>query len=133
MLIDEYHGTIMMPDNWPTAQGCLPWIEEVWVNYISNGLKYGGRPPRLILGANSDNKGYIRFWVRDNGRGLTPVQQNQLFIPFTHLSQARVEGHGLGLSVVQRLVKICGGDVGVESLLGMGSTFYFTLPAVESE
>jgi two-component system sensor histidine kinase/response regulator len=54
-----------------------------------------------------------------------------LFIPFTRLSQVRAEGHGLGLSIVQRIVEKLGGEVGLESEMGKGSTFYFTLPAVK--
>lgn len=74
----------------------------------------------------------VRFWVRDNGPGLTPDQQAQLFTPFERLHQARAEGHGLGLSIVKRIVEKLGGEVGVESdgVPGQGSTFYFTLPAV---
>jgi len=121
---------IVISPEWPTALGYAPWIEEVWANYISNGLKYGGRPPRLELGATPFN-GYIRFWVRDNGKGLTSEQQSQLFVPFTRLSKVRVEGHGLGLSIVQRVINRCGGQVGVESQVGQGSTFNFTLPASE--
>ena len=64
-----------------------------------------------------------------NGRGLTPEQCARLFVPFERLEQARVEGHGLGLSIVQRIVTKLGGQVGVESegVPGRGSTFYFTL------
>ncbi|OQY57325.1 MAG: hybrid sensor histidine kinase/response regulator [Candidatus Parabeggiatoa sp. nov. 2] len=129
--IEESQGEIVIsPEEWPTALGYAPWIEEVWANYISNGLKYGGRPPHLELGATPE-KGHIRFWVRDNGEGLTSEQQSQLFVPFTRLSTARVEGHGLGLSIVQRVINRCGGQVGVESQVGQGSRFYFTLPASE--
>jgi len=127
-LINEYQGQIIIQqDNWATAYGYAPWIEEVWVNYISNGLKYGGRPPHLKLGSKSDGN-QIRFWVCDNGKGLTEEEQSCLFVPFTRISQVRVEGHGLGLSIVHRVIKKCGGQVGVESQLGQGSTFYFTLP-----
>ena len=128
-IIEEYQGEIvMLSEQWPAALGYAPWIEEVWANYISNGLKYGGRPPRLELGATPE-KGHIRFWLHDNGEGLTPEQQSQLFVPFTRLKQVRAEGHGLGLSIVQRVINRCGGQVGVESQVGQGSTFYFTLPA----
>jgi signal transduction histidine kinase len=61
---------------------------------------------------------------------LTPEAQAKLFVPFERLSQARAEGHGLGLSIVRRIVEKLGGEVGVESELGAGSTFSFTLPAV---
>jgi signal transduction histidine kinase len=68
--------------------------------------------------------------VRDNGGGLSPEEQAELFIPFTRISQANVEGHGLGLSIVQRIVEKLGGTVGVESegVPGQGSVFSFTLP-----
>ncbi len=74
-----------------------------------------------------DNR--IRFWVRDNGKGLTEEEQSYLFIPFSRITQIRIEGHGLGLSIVQRIVEKCGGEVGVESQVGQWSTFYFILPA----
>ncbi|OQW91528.1 MAG: hypothetical protein BWK79_16665 [Beggiatoa sp. IS2] len=50
---------ISMPDKWPTALGYAPWVEEIWSNYLSNGLKYGGQPPRLKLGFNLLDKGSI--------------------------------------------------------------------------
>jgi len=126
-MIEQYQGEIVMPSEWPAALGYGPWIEEVWANYISNGLKYGGQPPRLELGATPETD-QIRFWVRDNGEGLTPEQQSQLFIPFSRVGKTRVEGHGLGLSIVQRVVNRCFGVAGVESQVGQGSLFYFTLP-----
>jgi two-component system, sensor histidine kinase and response regulator len=127
--IDEYKGQIIMPKTWPSALGYAPWIEEVWANYLSNGLKYGGKPPRLELGTTQIDKNYIRFWVHDNGQGMTEEEQNRLFVPFTRITQARIEGHGLGLSIVQRIVEKCGGQVGVDSQIGQGSRFYFSLPA----
>jgi len=129
--IKKYQGEILNPNQWPVAQGHAPWIEEVWVNYLINGLKYGGKPPRLELGATPLDNGYIRFWIHDNGQGLTKDEQNNLFIPFTRISQARIEGHGLGLSIVQRIIEKCDGQVGVESQVAQGSTFYFTLPAIK--
>lgn len=126
-MIEDCQGEISKPTQWPTALGYTPWIAEVWTNYISNGLKYGGNPPRLELGAILQENDHIRFWVRDNGNGLTTEQQQQLFVPFTRLNQIKIEGHGLGLSIVQRIVEKCGGQVGIESQIGQGSTFYFTL------
>ena len=62
----------------------------------------------------------------------TEEQQAQLFVPFTRLSQVRVEGHGLGLSIVRRIIDRLGGSVGVSSAPDQGSEFYFCLPAPES-
>lgn len=129
-LINEYEADIVVADTWPPALGYAPWVVEVWVNYISNALKYGGNPPRVELGADVLPDGTPRFWVRDNGAGLTAEQQALLFTPFTQLSNGHVEGYGLGLSIVQRIVERLAGKVGVESEPGQGSLFYFTLPAV---
>ncbi len=73
--------------------------------------------------------GVVRLWVRDNGRGLSPDIRLRLFTPFARLDQVRARGHGLGLSIVRRIVEKMGGQVGVESgEPGTGSLFYFTLP-----
>ena len=119
---------------WPAALGYGPWVEEVWVNYLSNALKYGGTPlavPCIELGAAPQPDGMARYWVRDHGPGITPETQSRLFAPFTHVNQVRPRGHGLGLSIARRIVEKLGGQVGLTSQLGEGSTFYFTLPAAQ--
>lgn len=131
--IKTCHAEIIQPSSWPPARGYAPWIEEVWFNYLSNGLKYGGTPPRLVLGVTEQPDGTLCFWVRDNGQGLTAVDQEDLFTPFTKLSQVRAKGHGLGLSIVRRIMERLGGTVGVNSEAGMGSTFWFTLSRAENE
>jgi PAS domain S-box-containing protein len=122
---------MVRPEAWPKAVGYAPWLEQVWVNYISNALKYGGAPPRVELGATEQLDGRVRFWVRDYGPGLTPEQQAHLFAPFAQLQHVRPKGHGLGLSIVRRIMEKLGGHAGVESkgVSGQGSMFYFTLPA----
>jgi signal transduction histidine kinase len=130
-MVDEYGAELIEPDVWPLAVGHAPWVEEVWVNYISNALKYGGSPPRVELGATPQADGDLRFWVKDNGGGLTHEEQAKLFTEFTRLHQARADGHGLGLSIVRRIVGKLGGDVGVISEEGEGSLFYFTLPTCD--
>jgi signal transduction histidine kinase len=139
-VIEEHQATIILPAVWPVALGYGPWIEEVWANYLSNAIKYGGRPPRLELGAtpyqtsegseiSQVSSSMVRFWVRDNGPGLTSKEQARLFTQFTRLHQVQAKGHGLGLSIVQRIIKKLGGQVGVESQMGQGSVFSFTLPS----
>ncbi|MCS7178083.1 MAG: ATP-binding protein [Anaerolineae bacterium] len=127
--IEHSGAQVILPPTWPVALGYRPWVEEVWFNYISNALKYGGQPPRVELGADypPDSPGMVRFWVQDNGPGLTPEEQGLLFTPFTRLT-SKGEGHGLGLSIVKRIVEKLGGEVSVESEPGRGSRFAFTLP-----
>ena len=131
-IIEQTQAEISLPDTWPTALGHEPWVEQVWVNYLSNALKYGGEPPRIELGTDAgpdadSTNGHVRFWVRDNGSGLTEKEQEQLFAPFTRLDDRRAGGHGLGLSIARRIVEKLDGQVGVESQEGEGTTFHFTL------
>jgi signal transduction histidine kinase len=130
-LVADHQAVIRVPDSWPIALGYDPWVEEVWVNYISNAILYGGRPPRIELGATALEDGWVRFWVRDNGNGLTPEEQSRLFTSFERLDRVRAKGHGLGLSIVRRIVEKLGGRVSVESQVGLGSIFGFTLPGPE--
>jgi len=144
-LIREHQATVRLPDSWPAVLGYGPWIEDVWVNYLSNAIEHGGKPPCVELGFDEAAKRPIEvywrggppsgpmiyFWVRDNGPGISPEAQSRLFTPFTQLDRTRGTGHGLGLSIARRIVEKMGGQVGVESLgiPGQGSVFYFTLPA----
>jgi signal transduction histidine kinase len=133
-LIQEHQAQIILPDVWPDCIGYGPWIEEVWANYLSNAIKYGGRPPRLELGSTVlEHEAIVRFWVRDNGAGLAPDDQARLFTEFTQLHQLRAQGHGLGLSIVRRIVERLGGQVGVECALNHGSVFFFTLPLAAAQ
>ena len=132
--IKAVQAEFVWPDaaTWPIALGYGPWVEEVWANYLSNALKYGGTPgtaPCIELGATLQPDGMVHFWVRDHGPGLTPEEQSSLFTPFTRLDQVHVKGHGLGLSIVRRIVEKLGGQVGLKSQAGEGNTFFFALPA----
>jgi signal transduction histidine kinase len=128
--INEQQAEIIMPDSWPLAMGYEPWIEEVWVNYVSNGIKYGGHPPHIELGSTQQSDGMIKFWISDNGAGISPEEQGSLFAPFTRLNNPKITGQGLGLSIVGRIISKLGGQVGLESEVGKGSIFFFTLPAI---
>jgi signal transduction histidine kinase len=129
-LVRQTQAQVDGPGAWPTALGHAPWIAEVWANYLSNAMKYGGSPPRMRLGAEAvPERQRVRFWVEDNGPGLTPEQQAQLFKPFSRVTETRAKGHGLGLSIVRRITEKLGGGAGVDSQPGAGSRFWFELPA----
>ncbi|MEY3219134.1 MAG: hypothetical protein RIT27_491, partial [Pseudomonadota bacterium] len=131
-LFQQYGGQLQKTEQLPIALGYAPWVAEIWANYLSNALKYGGRPPQVMIGATVQDDQKVRFWVRDNGSGLTKEAKAKLFNPFTRLSETiEMEGHGLGLAIVKRITKKLGGEVGVESHIGEGSVFYFTLPMAE--
>jgi signal transduction histidine kinase len=147
--IERHQAKIILPDSWPAALGYGPWVEEVWTNYIGNAIKRGGRPPRVELGADpasiaprereapssvpprggKEGGEMVRFWVRDNGPGLSPGEQVRLFSPSGRHDRVRDDQYRQELALVQRIVEKLGGEVGVESEVGQGSLFYFTLPA----
>jgi signal transduction histidine kinase len=130
--LKQANAIITLPEEWPLAIGYGPWLEEVWYNYILNGVKYGGSPPTLVLGYDTLPDGQIRFWVQDNGSGLT-VAPEHLFKPMVRgTNLGGRSGHGLGLSIVKRIVERLQGRVGVESIPSTGSKFYFTLDAARA-
>ncbi|HSH03688.1 MAG TPA: response regulator [Anaerolineae bacterium] len=119
--------SVIWEEDWPLAVGYEPWVVEVLSNYLSNAFKYGGRPLEVRVGGDRDGE-FGRYWVRDNGEGIAAGDQERLFVPFERLNQVVAEGHGLGLAIVQRIVERLGGKVGVDSVMGEGTVFWFTLP-----
>ncbi|MBA4408188.1 MAG: histidine kinase N-terminal 7TM domain-containing protein [Bacteroidota bacterium] len=133
-IINEKSAQITLPKSWPDVLGYGAWLEEVWINYISNSLKYGGTPPVIELGSELPAGGKVKFWIKDNGKGLSEDEMSSLFNKFTRLDMLKAEGTGLGLSIVKRIIEKLNGEVGVESknIPGEGCTFYFILPLVLS-
>ena len=131
-MIDSQQVNIIVPETWPLSLGVASWVEAIWTNYLSNAIKYGGNPAQVEVGATAVNGNQdIRFWVKDNGKGLSLEEQEKLFSPFErlgHTTATGIEGHGIGLSIVQRIIDKLQGQVGVESD-DSGSTFFFILSA----
>lgn len=121
---------IAAPTQWPVAFGHGPWLIHVWMNLLSNAAKYAGPNARITVGSAPSGDGqHVRFWVQDQGPGLSVQAQRQMFAPFTSLSNVRAKGTGLGLSIVRRIVEKLKGRVGVDSEEGHGACFWFELPA----
>ncbi len=132
-MIKECEAQVDYPANWPAARGYAPWVEEIWANYLSNAIKYGGQPPHVELGANVEPDGMVRFWARDNGPGIPSRECDRLFNKSNdRVVNAGRPGHGFGLTIVSSIVDKLGGRAGVESQMGQGSLFFFTLPACAS-
>jgi len=131
-MIQEKKAKISIPEVWPEVLGYEAWVEEVWLNYISNAVKYGGTPPVIELGSEMLDGQKVKFWIKDNGKGLSDDDRALLFNKFTRLDTLRAEGNGLGLSIVKRIIEKLHGEVGVDSknIPGEGCTFYFILPKV---
>ncbi len=126
-LIVEHRAEINPGVSFPAVLGHPGWVEEVWYNLLNNAIAYGGRPPRIQLGARVLKNGYAKFWAKDNGAGLSQEALAQVRTGDVH-GALKVHGHGFGLSIVHRIVKKLGGEVHAESAEGKGSVFSFTLP-----
>lgn len=128
-LLRRSGARVERPDSWPLAMGHQAWVTHVWTNYLSNAAKYAGPNAQITLGYEvRPEVGRVRYFVQDQGPGLGLAAQSALFVPFTRISTVRVGGHGLGLSIVRRIVEKLGGKVGVESEPGHGARFWFELP-----
>ena len=129
-IFKQYDATVTIVEDLIPVVAYGPWIEEVWINYMSNAIKYGGRPPVITVGSYKIKKGLVKFWIKDNGDGITPEHHELLFQKHTRFHTDKAFGYGLGLSIVKRIVEKMGGSVGVESNgePGKGSEFYFILP-----
>lgn len=131
--LQSHNIQLHLPDTIPTLMGNETWVKEVLDNLLGNAIKYmrdekDGHWIKIYAVADGDQ---TRICVEDNGIGIKlngDKDSRQLFEPTFRRDTSKFQGFGLGLAIVQRLVQRMGGSVGVESELGKGSTFWFSLP-----
>ena len=131
--IEDSGGTVTH-EPLPTVQADPVQIRQLLINLIANGIKFHlpGQPPAVSISALRDGREW-RFAVNDNGIGIDPQYFKNLFQIFKRLhSNDEYPGTGIGLAVCKKIVERHGGRIWVESALGQGSSFLFTLPAMEA-
>jgi PAS domain S-box-containing protein len=119
----------------PPACGTQAMIRQVWANLIGNAIKFthGREPAEIEIGAQDGGEGTQIYYVKDNGAGFDMRYQDKLFGVFQRLhTQAEFPGTGVGLALVQRIVKRHGGRVWAEAEVDLGARFFFTLTKVKS-
>jgi len=115
-------------DRLPTVWGDPALLRQVFVNLIGNALKFARSNAGVAIEVGwEQGRDDDRIYVRDNGPGFSVEDSPQLFAPFVRLSRRGEEGHGLGLSIVRRIVENHGGRVWAEAAPDGGAAFYFTL------
>ena len=126
--IGEKNGKLRS-ERLPVVTGPRLRLRQVFQNLISNGFKYNdSEQPRVEIRCYGTPEGYC-FMIRDNGIGIPPEDHEKVFDIFQRLhGQDKYEGSGIGLSIVKKLVESMGGNIGLESKPGEGSTFVVTLP-----
>jgi len=111
----------------PPALADRERIAQVFSNLVGNALAFTPRGGRVSIGA-SPTAGGVRFFVEDTGPGIAPDHLDRVFDRFWQAQNKNGGGSGLGLSIAKAIVEAHGGSIGVESTLGAGARFHFTLP-----
>jgi len=122
-------------DYLPAIKGGMDTIRQVWVNFISNAIKYSGHKenPRIQIGS-FNQEGQTVFFVKDNGVGFDAQYSNKLFKVFQRLHSAEeFEGTGVGLALAGKIIFKHGGKVWAEGEVNKGATFYFSLPELQAQ
>jgi PAS domain S-box-containing protein len=127
--IDEADATVVAEDL-PTVRGDPTQLRQLFQNLIANAIKFRGpRAPEVRISAERQDE-WWQFKVQDNGIGIDAQYQERIFVLFQRLhTRAEYPGTGIGLAICKKIVERHGGRIWIESQLGQGTTFWFTLHA----
>jgi len=134
-LLEETGAVIEIPQPLPKVQAGPDLIRQLLQNLIINGIKYRKEAvqPRILMRAEQIAEDAVRIELQDNGKGIEKEHHKHLFKMFIRLhSRQENERPGAGLALCKKIVDKYGGRIGVESKIGVGSTFWFILPASKS-
>jgi signal transduction histidine kinase len=122
--------TVYIQPDLPRVYGDRPRLVEVLQNLLDNAAKFmdAQEQPCIEIGQEGEQNGQPVFYVRDNGMGIAPEHHDRIFGLFNKLDP-KTDGTGVGLALVRRILEVHGGRVWIQSEVGKGATFFFTLPA----
>jgi chemotaxis family two-component system sensor kinase Cph1 len=124
-------GAVITHDPLPMVEADQTQLSQVFQNLLGNSIKYRSpEPPKIHLSARRLD-GFHEFSVTDNGIGVDPEHHERIFGVFKRLHGKDVPGTGIGLAICRKIIESHGGQIWIESRLGEGATFKFTLPAYD--
>lgn len=128
-LLIEETNTHIYRDSLPTVMADKSQLIQLFQNILNNAIKYRREdPPNIKIGVRSEDD-YWLFWIKDNGIGISPQYFERIFLIFQRLhTRQEYPGTGIGLAICQKIIQRHQGKIWLESELGKGSTFYFTIP-----
>lgn len=118
-------ANIIIQENIHNCIGYGAWIEEIWFNYLSNAIKYGGKPPEIKIGSEIVSDTVVKYFVVDNGAGIPLELKELIFDDKNYMRDFHTKGSGLGLSIVRRIAEKLNGTVSFEQVDGNGTSFNF--------
>lgn len=109
-------------------------LSQILQNLISNGIKYNNKPEIIITIGWKELESTVEFYVKDNGPGINPEFHERIFVIFQTLqSRDEIESTGVGLAIVKKIIDEKGGIIRMDSVMGEGTTFFFSWPKVETK
>ena len=124
--------TIDLPQSIPPVLADGDMIRRVLINLLENAVKYSPQGSQITIGTQPHGE-MVQIWVKDTGPGIPPAEHERIFDKFSRLHNGeKVRGFGLGLAYCRLAVEAHGGSIWVESQVGQGATFRFTLPSAEA-
>jgi len=132
MLVPPENISITIENTMPVIECAETHVMQLFQNLLSNAIKYMDKPQGQIKVGCVEEDGFWKFSIADNGPGIEEKHFEKIFKMFQALSVSEdFEGTGVGLTIAKKIVELYGGNIWVESKIGKGSTFFFTLPKQE--
>ncbi|HTK08877.1 MAG TPA: ATP-binding protein [Ktedonobacteraceae bacterium] len=130
----QHHVLMQLEEHLPRVEGDYDKLIQVVTNLVSNAVKYSPNGGDIVLSSKLEGE-LIHVSIADQGVGIPPEALEDVFVPYNRLESGKthyIQGTGLGLAIVREIIQMHAGNVWVESMLGEGSTFHFTLPLIHT-